>query len=277
VCRQCGGDLKDAEARQAGQVVGAFSTKPPGKVKCPNCGTDNADTALRCQNCGASLSPQTQDPKPAPVIAKKPNLVPVFIIAGVLALCGLVALVYYLTRPAAAVTGVVIASNWQRAIPIEALVPVEHLGWQDEIPAEAELGACTQELRSVENEPVPESVEVCGTPYTVDTGTGIGEVVQDCQYEVYDDYCRYTVDEWQVVDQAVASGEGFNPQWPVMALQAGQRALEQRQETYTLVFEADGERYTFNTSDFALWQQAQSDEEWQLTFNRLGSLVQVEP
>ncbi len=38
VCAQCGGDLAGGTRRQAGQVVGAFSSTPGPQVTCSNCG-----------------------------------------------------------------------------------------------------------------------------------------------------------------------------------------------------------------------------------------------
>lgn len=87
-----------------------------------------------------------------------------------------------------------------------------------EIPAGVPAGQCRSEVVRTQDEPAPNSVEVCGTPYTVDQGTGFGQVVQDCQYQVYADKCQYTVDEWKAVDTLVTSGEGLvASEWPALA------------------------------------------------------------
>ena len=82
--------------------------------------------------------------------------------------------------------------------------------------------------------PSPKSTEVCGTPYTVDTGSGAGKVVQDCEYRVYASYCDFTVLDWVVVNTAVAQGSDNNPQWPVLSLPAGQQEGD-RHETYQVI------------------------------------------
>jgi hypothetical protein len=80
--------------------------------------------------------------------------------------------------------------RWERSIAIEALGPVEHTDWQDEVPADASGLTCELAHRGTDDNPAPVSTEVCGTPYTVDQGSGYGQVVQDCVYEVYEHWCR---------------------------------------------------------------------------------------
>jgi len=137
------------------------------------------------------------------------------------------------------VTADVEAASWTRSIAVEALVPTRHQAWRDQVPSNAELGSCRQEVRSVQDSPAPNSQKVCGTPYTVDKGSGYGEVVQECRYEVYDDQCDYTVPEWQIVDTIKLSGSDLNPRWPETRLNTGQRAGN-RQEVYEIIFNNDG-------------------------------------
>jgi hypothetical protein len=176
-----------------------------------------------------------------------------------------------------AVSGVIEDVRWERVIPIEALVPVRYEAWQDQIPNDALVGACREEIRSVESEPVPNSIEVCGTPYTLDTGSGYGEVVQDCEYQVYDMLCSFTVEEWRQVDTAVISGSDQQPVWPDPVLDAGQRIGQNRMENYVIVFSSGGQTFTYTTSDFNLFQQAEIGEQWGLDINSFGKLVSVEP
>jgi hypothetical protein len=174
-------------------------------------------------------------------------------------------------------TGIVESVRWERTIPIEALVPVEYESWQDQIPDEAVVGACREEIRSIEAEPVPNSVEVCGTPYTVDTGSGYGEVVQDCEYQVYDEICSYTVEEWRQVDTAIITGSDDQPVWPEPILNAGQRVGQNRSESYVIVFSSGDETFTFTTSDLSFYQQAEIGEKWGLNVNTFGKLISIEP
>ena len=48
-CSQCGGDLVEGKARQAGQVMQA-PPPPPKVLKCTNCGTENPGSNTACSN-----------------------------------------------------------------------------------------------------------------------------------------------------------------------------------------------------------------------------------
>jgi DNA-directed RNA polymerase subunit RPC12/RpoP len=281
-CVQCGGDLSEGAIRASGKVLGAFQEQPAGTVTCPNCGSENPDTALKCANCGASLAKETQ-PRPVPAQAasttkgRNPLLV-IGIVAVVVVLCLAAAAVYLIGSRTSGLSATVEQTHWERSIPIEALVPVEHQGWFDNIPSDAEVGQCQEQVREVVDQPVPNSVEVCGTPYTVDSGSGFGEVVQDCSYEVYDNYCAYTLTEWQQVDLATASGSDFSPIWPEPQLQPGERLGNNQTETYIVVFHAeDGSSYNYHASDFQTYQQYPPGSEWTLVVNGFGDIVDVQP
>jgi len=66
-CSQCGGDLKEGKARQAGQVLQA-APKGPKVVTCTNCGSENPASERTCAKCGSPLpraaAPATQHPVP---------------------------------------------------------------------------------------------------------------------------------------------------------------------------------------------------------------------
>jgi len=277
-CVQCGGDLTTGVRRETGRVVGALNTGPAGIIKCPRCGADNPDTGKECISCGASLY-QAQEPEKQAAVTPAPRLSPWMIaamVAGLLLISGIcVAVALRLTRTET-ISGNVQAVQWERSIPIEGFVPVKYSDWQDQIPQGVDVGSCNEKLRSVESQPVPNSVEVCGTPYTVDTGTGYGDVVQDCEYQVYDQFCSYSVNEWKQVDTAVLSGEGFNAAWPSPDLTNGQRLAQNGSETYTIQFSADGKTYSYQTDDFNQYQQFQIGSTWSLDVNSFGNVVSVE-
>jgi hypothetical protein len=119
-------------------------------------------------------------------------------------------------------------------------------------------------------------VEVCGTPYTVDSGQGYAEVVQDCEYQVYDQVCTYTVEEWTQVDTITLSGIDFSPVWPETALQPDQRIGQERKESFEIVFRSGEVTYNYTTSDFNLFQQAQVGSEWTLNVNSFGNLISID-
>jgi hypothetical protein len=167
-----------------------------------------------------------------------------------------------------------------RLVPILGLGDVTRQDWREEIPAEARLGACEQRLHHTQDRPETEAnsraVEVCGTPYTKDTGTGLGQVVQDCEYDIYMDYCSYTVQDWQQVDQLELRGQDLNPQWPQANLAAQQKAGE-RAQSFTIVFHTENGEYEYNTSDEAEFRRFVPGSEWELTINAFGSIIAVKP
>lgn len=286
VCSQCGGDLVEGQRRESGKVLGAYKKEKEivGKIPCPNCGSENLETAKNCSQCGGSMDlqeKQVQSTQPAakivpdsgPGAKRKP---PVVLIIFLVVICAVVAIILFLTMRTEATTGTVEGVGWERSIAVEGLVPVEYRDWRDQIPSDGEIISCEQEVRSVESESQPNSVEVCGTPYSVDTGSGYAEVVQDCEYHVYDDLCAFSVIEWAVVDTVSLSGNDFNPEWPAFVDSSEQRQGE-RTETYTVFFDTDQGTLSFNLNDYGYFQQFQIGTEWNLEVNTFGSVISVEP
>jgi hypothetical protein len=276
-CGACGGDLAGAAARESGRVVGAHRREPAADVQCPTCGTANPASNRSCSNCGAPL---TKEPTPAPKPAAPTGAVrrglPLIPLLGGGLLCALAAFVVFgLLLRTEEHTGEVTAVSWERSIPVLALVPVEREAWRDEIPADAEMGACHQEHRYTSDEPASNAEEVCGTPYTVDTGTGVGEVVQDCVYEVYDDRCTYTAMDWDVFDVVTRTGSDLDPAWPELNLAADQQQGEPTEE-YAVTFVSDGETYTYTVDDADSFSQFEVGSSWILQLNALGGITSVE-
>jgi DNA-directed RNA polymerase subunit RPC12/RpoP len=275
-CSNCMGDLTDAAAREQGKVLGKHQKEAQPDVACPYCGTMNLATAVKCANCQANLQKPEPQPQPQPVAAAKRrglSVVGIVAIVAVIALCIFVASLFFRTDD---VIGRVSSVEWTRTVAIEGLVPVERSDFLEDIPQGVAYGDCRQELHRVQDSPAPNSQEVCGTPYTVDTGTGVGEVVQDCQYEVYADYCSYTVDEWQQVDVMTVTGNDFAPLWPQPQLTVDQR-MGSQEEQYEVVFQGDGEQYTYTTASLDRFAQFSVGSEWVLQVNQLGGVVSVEP
>ena len=267
-------------AAAPGAASVAAASRPAGpQVTCPRCGSQNPNLALRCSNCGAPLNVETVKPTPAAAPSPAAPFPKWLIIVGVVAVVALCIFVFSMIQRGQQtnqVRGVVQSVRWERIIPIEALVDVEHQAWRDEVPAGVSLGACRERVRYESAEPEPNSEEVCGTPYTVDKGSGYAEVVQDCIYRVYDNYCSYTQPEWQVVDTLSVSGADLNPRWPEASLAQGQRQGEQVQESYTILFTVDGQQYSYPVSSLDVFDDFQPGSEWNLTVNGFGDLVGVE-
>ena len=278
VCSQCGGDLSQGSQREVGRVVGAYSTGPVKQVACPRCGAMNPETALKCAQCGAPMerAPLAQ-PVPQPINPPKarPIVIVIAALVGVLCLVVLVSMIVFSTRTEGQ-NGVVQNVYWITSVAIEALQPVQYQDWREEIPAEAQIGDCTQKVHHVQDDPAPNANKVCGTPYVVDRGSGVGEVVQDCQYEVLMDYCGYTVLEWRQANILTQEGSDYSPNWAEPQFSDNQRVGEKSQ-VYTIVFETAKGQYEYTTGDLNFFQEFQIGSEWVLNVNAFGQVVSVEP
>ena len=281
VCVQCGADLKQGTKREAGEVVGAFSSAPVPDRPCPTCGQLNPAGALTCKNCGASLvTPAVAPPQPSVSSTRQPvKLSPVMVVVGII---GLIAVIILCVVAANAlgrtdtVSGSVQSTTWATQLAVEEFQPVTLQGWADAIPNGAAVGACEFRYSYTAAEPQPVATEVCGTPYTVDQGTGFGQVVQDCEYQVYAEYCEYQVEQWVAVDRISLQGSDLTPQLPQASLSSSQRAGDSSAE-YTILFNTDQGVLEYHTGDLSLYQQAQIGSRWSLEINSSGAIVSAQP
>jgi hypothetical protein len=276
-CGACGGDLTQAKARQTGRVVGAYRAPSGATRPCPACGTANPLTSLKCSNCGSAL-PSTEAASPtAPAPARSSNTP--LLIGGVAAgLCLLAAgILLALSLQRDERSAVVEAVAWERTVAIEQFGPVQHEDWEDDVPSGASALSCELAYRTTQPDPAPVATEVCGTPYTVDEGSGFGEVVQDCSYRVYEPRCTYTVDEWSVVDTRSASGSDLNAQWPEVVLAGDDERRGAEAETYDVTLRSDDDVYTYDPSTAAEFADFAVGSQWAVTINGLGAIVAIEP
>lgn len=277
-CSRCGADLSEGTRREAGQVVGAHKKGPAEDITCSYCGSVNPGTSRKCWNCGANLElekPKPVKPKPEPTTRQRSTSPLIFAVIGVVFIAACIGLFMFLNRTDD-VQGRVSDYSWERSIVILGLAPVNREAWRDEIPGGADIRACRQEYRYTANQWRPNSVEVCGTPYTVDMGSGLGEVVQDCQYEVYDDLCEYSELQLLPVNTLILEGDDQNPQWPSVNLDPNEEEGE-REESYRITFSADGEQYVYRTDDVEEYQNFTLGSNWILKVNPLGGVTEVEP
>ena len=255
---------------------------------CPYCGTRNVAEARTCSKCGSDISVgakvresggilESQNPsQPSAPPRKLSRGAVIILILGLLALCGLMfTFIRNLTRTDQ-VSAVVSGSAWQRSLQILAYQQVSESGWESAIPSNAQIVSCNPQHRYDSDTPRADATEVCGEPYTVDTGTGIGQVVQDCVYQVYENYCSYTSLEWVPIDTLSTSGYDLNPYWPSVSLGETQR-LGSQEERYTIYFSSGGETYTFSTKDADLYLWAQPGSAWTLEVNQYGSVASAKP
>jgi hypothetical protein len=264
-------------------------------IHCPFCGTRNVAEAETCKKCGGELSvggkarqtgqevrtvSEAQAPRPpvpstpAQTAPRKVPVVPIIIISlAVIVGCIILMVLLFRTDD---ITATVTDLQWERVIAVEAYTTVTGNDWWDNIPASASIQSCTMTYRFTSNEPQANATEVCSEPYVEDTGTGIGEVVQDCTYQVYDDYCEYTMMDWVIVDRLTESGRDQSPAWPTTVLESDQRE-GQRSETYMIVFDDGDETYRYTTTDPQLFMQADVGSRWLLQINQLGGIQSIEP
>ena len=111
----------------------------------------------------------------------------------------------------------------------------------------------------------------------VDQGSGFGEVVQDCQYRVYEDFCQYQTEEWQQVETATVSGDNFEAYWPALSLNDSNQRTGEREETYRIVFATEDGSYTYTTRNPAEFAQYQIGSAWILKINTFNAVVSTEP
>jgi len=262
-------------------------------IHCPFCGTRNAATNEICTKCGGDLNwdgkerqtgqrvrtvseakekrPSTDEP--AKKMGKGGIIAISLILLGLIVGCVVLMVMLFKTDD---ITATVTDVEWERSITIEAYTQVRDKDWRDQIPAGAQVGTCTMMYRYTSDTPKQNATEVCGDPYVEDTGTGVGEVVQDCSFEVYDDYCEYTMMAWVVADSISDSGHNHSPVWPALNLQSGEREGE-RQEKYFVYFNDGSVTYTYSTSNEQLFSQALIGSKWTLSINQLGGVQSIEP
>jgi DNA-directed RNA polymerase subunit RPC12/RpoP len=278
VCIQCGGDLKEGAAREQGKVIGAHTTAPVPQKPCPYCSQPVAANAPRCPHCGGDLlHPATTQGLPQPA---GPQKMPTWMmIAGALVLlacCVIGGIFIFLSMQTTESRGQVQGLEWVLSVQIMEQRPVEREDWEENLPSDAEDVQCAQKYRETRLEPVPNATEVCGTPYTIDTGSGAGQVVQDCEYRVYASSCTYTVLDWTVVDTLENRGYDNNPSWPSFTLRSDQREGE-RSEFYSVTFDVDGQNYTYRPADSGEFSQYSPGSEWTVSINGLGAITNIVP
>jgi DNA-directed RNA polymerase subunit RPC12/RpoP len=274
-CSQCGGDLENASKRAAGEVLGAHSTAPAPELTCPHCGAKNPGTALKCAACGGTLEKEPP-PAPPPPPPQKKGCLPVLGIIALVVLCLGAFLLFRACSTTQDVVGAVKEAQWTYVIEVEALGPVTKEGWRDQLPTGAQVGRCEQKVRRTEDKPVPGAVEVCGTPYVVDTGTGKGKVTQDCVYQVSDSWCQYTVTAWVTAPKLTATGKDYDPKWPQFVPRTDQRERG-RAEAYKVVLVANDKTYTYTPDTLAEYRRFQPGSTWKLKVNALGGVSNVQP
>ena len=269
-CSQCGGDLKEGKAREAGRVMQAPPPQPK-VVKCASCGAENPGSNSTCSNCGAAL-PKTQAaqpvaPTPAAPTAKpaaKKKISPMLIgaILGFLAIC-CIGIYLVFGRTASTVEGTVTSVHWQTNVPVQEVQAVDYSNERGSPPSDAYNVSCHDESR-----------DVCEQK-TIDKGNGYSEVVEECHTET-EQYCSYTVDEWQTIQTYKRDGIDLQPIYESPNISSDQRIGEQTAE-FTVNFSTEKGNIVYSPDTVSTFQQFDVGSTWTLKLNLVGGVMGVEP
>ena len=288
ICSQCGGNIEEGLKRKSGQVLGAYSDKEPEKITCPNCGFQNNARAGVCEKCGGSLKtpkPPQKEKIAAPKAVsdkssqKKQKISPILILFIILVIFGFLAVCIIIIGALSKtedLNGRVTNLYWERSVIVEDFLPLTKEDWADNIPSDATIINCSMEYRYTSQEPEPVSTEICGTPYVVDEGTGYGEVVQDCEYRVYDESCLYEIYEWQAAGTYSLDGYDNQAVWPDPILNQNQRLGAQNEEYQVLFSTKDGD-YTYTTYNYSEFLEYPLNSEWNLSINGFNTIKEISP
>ena len=281
-CSQCGGDLKEGKAREAGRVMQAPPSQPK-IIKCDNCGTENSSSNSVCSNCGSPIARVVQPMQAqavvtppitrggislaAPLTGKKSNKKNIFAIVGVVAcialLCVGAIVGYVLTQVSVgSVEGIVTNVHWQTNVEVQEIRPVDHNNERGGPPSDAYDVSCHNE-----------SKDVCEQK-TIDKGNGYSEVVEECHTET-EQYCSYTVDEWTTIRKYPLEGNDLRPIYDDPNLASDQR-IGDKTEDLTVTFSTSDGEMTYSPDTITEFQQFDVGTAWTLNLNLLGNVVGVE-
>jgi len=270
-CSQCGGDLTQGKAREAGRVMQA-PPPAPKVIKCDNCGNENPGSNAVCSNCGSPL-PKAVAPAVAAqaaaatnagkaVAPKKTNWLLIGGIFGALVLaCVLVASLFIF--PTKSVEATVVDVHWQTSVPLQEIRPVDYSNERGNPPSDAYDVSCRDESR-----------DVCEQK-TIDKGNGYSEVVEECHTET-EQYCSYTVDEWTTIQTYTLDGNDLRPVYESPNVSTDQRVGDQSEELIVTFSTEKGEE-TYEPGTVSEFQQFTVGSTWKLKMNALGGVVGIEP
>lgn len=270
-CSQCGGDLSEGVARQAGREID-MSTREPQIVSCANCGKKNQGTNSSCEECGAPLPRAKKALEPAAFSGikqaamedtkkKKPNWKVLGAIGGALLLCCIAALAL-LFIPSSSAQASVTDVYWQTSVPLQEIQAVSYSNERGSPPSDAYNVSCWED-----------SQEVC-EERTIDRGDGFAEVVEDCHTET-EQYCDYTIDEWTTVQTYTLEGHDTFPVYEQPNISNDQR-LGNQSENLTVTFNSEKGQKSYSPNSVSEFQQFQIGSTWTLKLNAIGGVVGVE-
>jgi hypothetical protein len=274
-CSQCGGDLVEGKAREAGRIMQAPPPQPK-IVKCDNCGAENPGTNALCSNCGSPLpkvaavqaaAANVASPRPAAgTNVGKPKKTNWMLIGGILAFLaacciGIAALFFF---PSKSVQATVTDVHWQTSVPLQEVRAVDYNNERGSPPSDAYNKSCHNE-----------SQDVCEQK-TIDKGNGYSEVVEECHTET-EQYCSYTVDEWTTIQTYTMDGNDLRPIYESPNVSSDQR-LGNESEELTVTFSTEnGEEKNYSPDSVSEFQQFTIGSTWTLKMNAVGGITSIEP
>jgi len=119
-----------------------------------------------------------------------------------------------------------------------------------------------------------DSQEVCEQK-TIDKGNGYSEVVEECHTET-EQYCSYTVDEWQTIQTYTLDGNDLQPIYEDPNISSDQRLGDESEELTVTFSTENGEQETYSPGTVSEFQQFTVGSTWKLKMNALGGIVSVE-
>jgi hypothetical protein len=262
---------------------------------CPACGQPNSAASTYCAECGADLATgavaamrgardlgvgvaetdtrrdlvkdefDAEMRRVGVVKDKRPvfmglTKVQLWAVAGVVILVAIIAAIVYAVTYRGSAEGQVDSLAWRRVIVVESFQQVSDSSWQDQMPGDAYGSRCEERQRSTRRV-VSGSHEECRD---VDQGDGsfrrVCQTVNEYRDEpVYDTWCSFTVDRWEVAREVTAESEGPDSplSWPQVTLAAGSGGYGQEREArrygrYTVAF---GDDMSCTFDDQARWEQ----------------------
>ena len=272
-CSQCGGDLKEGKARQAGQVLQAAAAAPK-VLTCTNCGAENPGSERICKQCGSPLTRPAAPVQPSAVSArtsqaagvnapkKKTNWLLFGGIGAALFICCVAAVLLFMV-PSKTVQGTVTNVHWQTSVPVQEIQAVNHTHQSGSAPSDAYNVSCRDESR-----------EVCEEK-SIDKGNGYAEIVKECHTDTTK-YCDYTVDEWKTIQTYTLEGNDFLPVYDTPGLSSSQRTGS-ASEAFTVYFNTNTGELTYEPGTLADFQQFSIGSVWNIKLNVMGGVVSVGP
>ena len=173
-------------------------------------------------------------------------------------------------------TATVTGHYWETSV--EVLGPVESTksDWLKNIPSDVETENCKEKLSYTSDEEVDGSKEVCGEPYSLDMGNGYEQIVQDCEYEVYEQYCDYVVTSIGVIDTKTASGSDMNPTVPNVDTRKGYTAGDQEATFSVTLRDENGKNYTINPPTLSKFRSYTVGDVYEIKTNWFGRITSME-